>query len=61
VFECHVEPVAVVLCTDPAWTPETENEADLGEDDLVGCELRPVSCLCSGMSRMCGDERGTQI
>ena len=44
-LEGHVEPVAVVLRADPAWGPEGEEEADLGEDDGVGRWLGPVSCL----------------
>ena len=45
VLECHVEPVVVILSADPAWRPEGEEEADLREDDGVGCWLGVVSCL----------------
>jgi hypothetical protein len=45
VLEGHVEPVAVVLCADPAGGPETKDKADLGEDYGVSCWLGPVSCL----------------
>ena len=48
VLEGHVEPVAVILCTDPAGGPEAEDEADLREDYRVCCWLGPVSCLRRG-------------
>ena len=44
-LEGHVEPGAVILRTDPAGGPETEDKADLGEYYRVGRRLRPVSSL----------------
>lgn len=49
-LECLVEPVAVVLRSDPARAPEAEDEGDLGEDHWVCGGLGPVSCLCCGQS-----------
>lgn len=45
VFECLVEPVAVVLGTDPTRGPEGEDEGDLSEDYGVGGGLGPVPCF----------------
>lgn len=42
-LECHVQPIAVILRPNPSGRPETQDEADLSEDDLVGCKLGPVS------------------
>lgn len=44
-LEGHVEPIAVILCTDPAGGPKAKDKADLREDYGVGCGLRVVSCL----------------
>ena len=44
-FEGLVEPVAVVLRSDPAGAPETEDKGYLGENYGVRRRLRPVSCL----------------
>ncbi len=42
-LERHVEPIAIILRANPSGGPETENETDLSQDDLVVREVGPVS------------------
>lgn len=44
-FESHVNPVAIVLETNPSRAPETQQQAHLREHDGVMCLLRPVTSL----------------